>query len=86
MNSPSPRRLSRALHRASTGRCSIVLRTPAAALLPWLVWILIAIAIIVLVVLLLTGVIGSDTTAVCTADAALPDLFIDHPVLEEAAA
>ena len=71
---PAPRFDGKVLHRPE--------RSTAAPV--WLVWALIAIAIIVLVALLLTGVIGPS--AASAADAALLDLFIDRPVLEEAAA
>ena len=72
---PAPRFDGKVLHRPerSGGRALV-----------WWVWALIAVAIIVLVALLLTGVIGPS--AASAADAALLDLFIDHPVLEEAAA
>ncbi|MDN5599114.1 MAG: hypothetical protein ACTHV2_13955 [Brachybacterium sp.] len=74
---PAPRFDGKVLHRPENS---------GSRLLPWLVWILIAIALVVLVVLLLTGVLGSDTTAAALPTASLPDLSLDHPVLEEPAA
>lgn len=72
---PAPRFDGKVLHRPerSGGRALV-----------WLVWALIAVAIVALIALLLTGVIGPAEAS--RADAALLDLFIDRPVLEEAAA
>lgn len=74
---PAPRFDGKVLHRPE--------RSGGRALL-WLVWALVAIALVVLVALLLTGVIGPGTAS--AADLALTELFVDHshPVLEEAAA
>ena len=54
-------------------------------MLPWVVWILIAIALVALIVLLLTGVLGPDTAAAAS-PSALSDPSLVHPVLEEPAA
>lgn len=69
---PAPRFDGKVLHRPE--------RSGSRPLL-WLVWALIAVALIVLVVLLLTGVLGPGTASAL--GAAAPDLFVDHPLLEE---
>ncbi|ATG51781.1 hypothetical protein CFK38_09795 [Brachybacterium vulturis] len=77
---PAPRFDGKVLHRPESN---------GGRLLPWLVWILIAIALVVLVALLLTGVIGPDTAASALSPVPsdhLSDLSLDHPVLEEPAA
>lgn len=74
---PAPRFDGKVLHRPESS---------GSRLLPWLVWILIAIALAVLVVLLLTGVLGADTASAASLSVPPPDLSLDHPVLEEPAA
>ncbi|GAA1486444.1 hypothetical protein [Brachybacterium fresconis] len=69
---PAPRFDGKVLHRPE--------RTGGRPVL-WVVWALIAVALIVLVILLLTGVLGPDAASALGAVA--PDLFVDHPLLEE---
>ncbi|APX32190.1 hypothetical protein BH708_05015 [Brachybacterium sp. P6-10-X1] len=69
---PAPRFDGKVLHRPE--------RSGSRPLL-WTVWALIAVALIVLVILLLTGVLGPDAASALGAGA--PDLFVDHPLLEE---
>ncbi|MDN5687252.1 MAG: hypothetical protein L0G94_11355 [Brachybacterium sp.] len=69
---PAPRFDGKVLHRPERSGGRPVL---------WVVWALIAVALIVLVILLLTGVLGPD--AASALGAAAPDLFVDHPLLEE---
>lgn len=72
---PAPRFDGKVLHRPerSGGRALV-----------WLVWALIAVAFIVLLALLLTGVIGPGVAS--ASEAALLDLFHTHPVPEDIAA
>lgn len=74
---PAPRFEGTVLHRPE--------KSGGRALL-WLVWALVAIALVVLVALLLTGVIGPGTAAALTEATDPTALLIDHPVLEEPAA
>ncbi|MDN5822667.1 MAG: hypothetical protein L0H39_14435, partial [Brachybacterium sp.] len=73
---PAPRFDGKVLHRPESN---------GGRLLPWLVWGLIAIALVVLIVLLLTGVLGPDAAATAS-PSTLFDLSHIHPVLEEPAA
>ena len=72
---PAPRFDGKVLHRPerSGGRALV-----------WLVWALIAIAFVVLLALMLTGVLGPGVAS--ASETALFDLFHTHPVLEDMSA